>query len=234
MPRHCQYGYVMTGPVSAEPDERAGWIRSGWDRAIPTRFYASTVIDGFDVALAVLVGDRGPGAIQVTVEQPKGGHGPAVTLSMLRKVTVDQIIRDALARLARPASSAEAETGIPGTFRVQGDDRIFGGHGTPEPGRGRDTSAERLADVARVYQAAVAAGRAPVKAVEKDLKYSRSTAGRLVGQARKAGLLAPTTQGKTSEAPAGAAAAAAAAARPEPGPSIFRDPSSPWPGEQGE
>lgn len=219
----------MTGPVSAELDERAAWIRSGWDRAIPTRFHASTTVDGLAVSLAVVVGDRGPGATQVIVEQPQGGHGPGITLSMLRKVTVDQIIRDALAELARAASGAEEETGIPGTFRVQGIEGIWGGPQAPPPGRGRDTSPDRLADVARIYLAAVAAGRPPVKAVQQELNFSRSTAGRLVGEARKAGLLSPTTQGKPSDAPVDDISTT----RPEPGPAIFRDPDTPWPGERG-
>lgn len=218
----------MTGPVKAWADEQPMWVRSGWDRAIPHRFHAHTTVDDFDVTLTAVVGERGPGAIQVSVEQPKGGHGTPVTLSMLRKVTVDQIIRDALGQLSRPAASAEGETGIPGTFRVEGVDGIYGGAGTsPAEGRGRDTSPDRLATVARIYLAAVAAARPPVKAVADELPASRSTAGRLVGQARKAGLLGVTTQGRPSGAPADDGQAVTV--RPEPGPDIFHDPATPFP-----
>jgi 8-oxo-dGTP pyrophosphatase MutT (NUDIX family) len=197
LPWLCRYGGGMHGPVMAEIDPRTRWIRSGWDRAIPTRFHIRTTVDGFDIRLLASVGDRGPGAIEVTVEQPQGAIGPPVTLNVLRKVTVDQIIRDALAQLARPASSAEADTGIPGTFRVKGVDGISGGRSAPAPGRGRDTPADRLVRVAEIYRAALSAARPPVKAVAEELPASRSTAGRLVGLARRAGLLSATTQGRT-------------------------------------
>jgi hypothetical protein len=196
LPRLCRYGDGMIGPVTAQPDERAAWIRSGWDRAIPSRFYASTKVDGFSVDLTAVVGSRGPGAIEVTVEQRDGGGGPPVTLAVLRKVTVDQIIRAAVEKVSLPAASAEMETGIPGTFRVKGIDAIYGGAGSPAPGRGRDTPAARLARVAEIYRAALSARRPPVKAVAEELPCSRSTAGRLVGLARKAGLLSETTQGR--------------------------------------
>jgi len=196
LPRLCRYGGGMTGPVKAQVDQRAGWIRSGWDRAIPSRFHVATTVDGLDVRLLAVVGERGPGAIEVHIDQPRGALGPPITLSMLRKVTVDQIVRDALEQLARPAASAEPETGIPGTFRVKDIEGIHGGRVAPAAGRGRDTPADRLARVAEIYRAALSTGRAPVKAVAEELPSSRSTAGRLVGLARKAGLLSETTQGR--------------------------------------
>ena len=192
----------MTGPVTAHPVEPHGWILSSWDRAIPTRFDAATVVDGFDVTITVVTGDRGPVAVAVTMEQSRGGLGPGVTQARLRKIAVDQVIKEAIEQLARPAASAEAETGIRGTYRVQGVDVIFNRNGATGhvQGPGRDTVPGRLADVARVYSAAVAAGRPPVKAVKEELFLSRSNAGRLVAQARREGLLPETTQGKVSAA----------------------------------
>jgi Family of unknown function (DUF6214) len=196
LPRLCRYGDGMIGPVTAEPDEGTRWVRSGWDRAIPARFHAVAQVDGYAVTLFAIVGQRGPGAVEVTVEQPDAAAGPPVTLNVLRKVTIDQIIRTALEQLSRPAASAELETGIPGTFRVQGVDQIFGGRTAPAPGRGRDTPSARLVRVAEIYRAARSHGRPPVKAVAEELPASRSTAGRLVGLARKAGLLSETTPGR--------------------------------------
>ncbi len=191
----------MIGPVLAWPDEPAGWIRVGEARAIPSRFSGSTTVDGFAVVLrAVSTGLTGPGATEVTVEQPMAAAGPPVTLSVLRKVTVDQIVKTAIAQLSRQAVSAEDETGIPGAFRVEGDDRIWTGRPAMAAGRGRDTQDDRLIRVAEIYLTALAQSRPPVNAVAKDLPASRSTAGRLVGQARKAGLLRETTQGKASAA----------------------------------
>ena len=226
----------MTSPVKAWPDERTGWIRTG-DFAVPSRFRASASVDGFDVRLLVVVGERGPGAIEVTIEQLDGAQGEPVTHRVLRKLTIDQIVRDALRQLSRPAISAESETGIPGTFRVEGDDpaSVWGGRPVPEPGRGKRTDAARLARVAGIYREAVSAGRPPVKAIAELLPSSRSTAGRLVGQARKAGLLSETARGRTG---ADARTEPEPAARWDPGSSIFIDPSRGLPGypaeEEGE
>jgi hypothetical protein len=199
LPWPCRYGDAMVGPVKAEPSEPFMWIRSGWDRAVPSRLIASTDVDGYAVTMIVVVGVRGPAAVEVNVAQPSGGTGAPVTLAVLRKVTIDQIIRAALEQVSRPAASAELETGIPGTFRVQGDDGIYGGPGTTPSGPGRDTAHDRVAEAARIYKAARLSGRPPVQAVEREMHVSRSTAGRLVGIARKAGLISPTTQGRVSD-----------------------------------
>ena len=202
----------MTSPVQARRVGVHAWIRRGWDRAIPARFKAETTIDGYDVSVDVVVGPLVPQAARVTVEQPLMTwatedrpepvlDAPGVGLTVLRKVTVDQIIREAISQLERPITSAETETGVRGTFRVQGvEEAVWGDNcvGLPGDGPGRDTPTDRLRQVARIYQAAVAAGIPPVKAVAEELASSRSTAGRLVGDARKAGYLQATTPGRTS------------------------------------
>jgi hypothetical protein len=234
----------MTSSVKASPVGLQGWIRRGWDRAIPARFRVETTIDGFDVHLDVVVGPRGPQAVRVTVEQPLAVRppgnaeadlsAPGVTLTVLRKITVDQIIREAIGQLEQPITSAEAETGIRGTFRVPGAAKVWrrgsadtvwadGGVGIPGDGRGRDTSTGRLWQVARIYQSAVAAGMPPVKAVAEEMSCSRSTAGRLVGEARKAGFLEPTTPGRVSAVPG---AVPEAPIEPVPGPAVFLDPAT--------
>ena len=185
----------MASPVTAWPAEQAVWIRSGDARAIPSRFYARTSLGGYSVTIAAVVGKRGPGAVKVTVEQPLGGDGDPVTMTTLRKVTVDRVIQDALSQVRRPVFDASAETGIPRSFRVDEGGEVYLDE-TLLSGRGRLTVAERLEMVADIYLRALAAGRPPVKAVAEDLPCSRSTAGRLVGQARKAGLLAETSRGR--------------------------------------
>ncbi|WP_336922381.1 hypothetical protein [Aquipuribacter sp. SD81] len=57
----------------------------------------------------------------------------------------------------------------------------------------RDRSDE-LAEVARVYRANVTGN--PTAEVEREMHYTRRTAARRVQEARKAGLLPPTTPGK--------------------------------------
>jgi hypothetical protein len=120
-----------------------------------------------------------------------------VTMNVLRTVTVDRIIRDGLGKLSRPVIDAEEETGTPGAFRVEEGGPVYVQE-IPGPGRGRRTADERLERVAEIYLGALAEGRPPVNAVAEDLPASRSTAGRLVGQARRAGLLTQTTRGRFS------------------------------------
>jgi hypothetical protein len=181
--------------VEAWPDEPRNWIRSSEDRAIPDRFRATTSLGGYLITMLGVVGERGPGAIQVTVQQPRGAGGDPVTMNVLRKVTVDRVIREALAQVSRPVIDASEDTGIPGAFRIEEGGETFLDQ-LPTPGRGRLTAPGRLEQVATIYLRALAESRPPVQAVAEDLPCSRSTAGRLVGQARKAGLLAETTRGK--------------------------------------
>jgi hypothetical protein len=187
----------MNDGVTAWAVDQDRWIRIGPQRAIPARFWVRTTVRGYTVSLLAGVGQRGPGALKVIVEQPGEEDGDPVTMNVLRTVTVDRIIRDALSQLSQPVIDAEAETGIPGAFRVEEGGEVYVQE-APAPGRGRRTTDKRLARVAEIYLVALAEGRPPVNAVAAELPASRSTAGRLVGQARKAGLLTPTTRGRFS------------------------------------
>jgi len=183
----------MANPLTAWPAEPHGWIRSTENRAFPSRFYVQTDMDGYKVTMLAEVGQRGPGATHVAVRQPEGRDGAPVTMTVLRRVAVDQVIREAVDQLSRPAMADDSE---PGAFCVEGIGGVWHGPAPRPSGRGSQTADARLQRVAEVYLDAVAAGKPPVKAVEKQLHFSRSTAGRLVGQARKAGLLTPTTRGR--------------------------------------
>jgi hypothetical protein len=186
---------MTNAAVQAWPDEPRAWIRSSADRAIPDRFRATTSLGGYLITIRGVVDQRGPGAIEVTVEQPRSEDGDPVTMNVLRKVTVDRVIHEALAQVSRPVIDASEDTGIQGAFRIEEGGETYLDQ-LPAPGRGRLTAADRLESVAAIYLHALAEGRPPVQAVAEDLPCSRSTAGRLVGQARKAGLLAETTRGK--------------------------------------
>ena len=64
---------------------------------------------------------------------------------------------------------------------------------TPWDGaRGRRITPEQLDRVADIYRRAIAERRPPLREIERDLTVSRSTAGRLVMQAREAGILGPS------------------------------------------
>jgi hypothetical protein len=189
----CRYGDRMADPLTAWPADPHGWIRSTEARAFPSRFYVQTELDGYKVTMLAEVGPRGPGATHVAVRQPAGRDGPPVSMTVLRRVAVDHFLSEAVDRLSRPAVADDSE---PGAFRVEGVAGLWHGPVPRLSGRGSQTTDTRLQRVAEVYLDAVAAGKPPVKEVTNQLHFSRSTAGRLVGQARKAGLLAPTTRGR--------------------------------------
>jgi len=179
--------------LTAAPGERAGWILSGnW--ALPSQIRVHCDVDGFTIVALILVGGSGPKLAELFIGQPLLFQGAPVTQNLLRKLTIDQIVREASALVRLPAEIVDAGRGW---FRIEGEDGIFGGPQIRE-GRGRMTGADQLQHVAELYEQAVTEGMPPVKAVAEQLPCSRSHAGRLVGQARVAGLLSATTPGQPS------------------------------------
>jgi hypothetical protein len=69
----------------------------------------------------------------------------------------------------------------------------------PRAEPGKRLPQERLEEVARVYRYALSHDRPPTNAVAEALDVSRSTAGRYVVRARRAGLLGPASPGVAGE-----------------------------------
>lgn len=193
------YHEGVTDPtVTAQPGDRSAWILTsdeGW--AYPSKFSVSTQIDGFTVVLLVLIADHGPQVCSMAVEHPQLALGEPITQRMLRKIPIDRLITDGLMQVRRPARVVNADHHW---WQVDGVEGVWGGP-TVREGRGSRTDNEQFAQVAKVYERAVREGRPPVRAVAEELGYSRSHAGRLVSQARTAGLLRPTSPGKGSAVP---------------------------------
>ena len=120
--------------------------------------------------------------------------GEPITQRVLRKIPVEQLVKDGLMQVRRPARVVNAEYHW---WQVEGVDGLWGGPSVRE-GRGSRTDNEQLARVAEVYGRAVHEGRPPVRTVADELRFSRSHASRLVSQARAAGLLRDTSPGKGS------------------------------------
>jgi hypothetical protein len=123
-----------------------------------------------------------------------------LTTAGLRRVRIAQALKLALAK-ATVRVSDEGD----GLFRLtedpQGAAWGWGGGPVTRPVRGEPVAEEFLQLVAKTYRAAVASGsRSPVEDVRKQLGGSRSTAGRWVVQARKAGVLRPAIGRKSGEA----------------------------------
>lgn len=188
------HGCMIDVTVTAERDERAGWVLVGTAWAYPSRILLRTEVDGFNVQMLVLVADDGPQVSGLSVQHPQMAVGPPLTQRTLRKIAIEQLVELGVSQVRRPAAMVNAERGW---YRVEGVDGIWGGRSVRE-GRGSRTSDERLAQVADIYIRAVGDGLPPVKAVADGLPCSRSHAGRLVAQARAAGHLRHTSPGRAS------------------------------------
>src|SRR6266536_1704918 len=183
--------------VVAQPGDRAGWVRTGPDTAIPLRFDGYVVLDEplCEVAMRVIVRQGVPAVEAFSVSRvllPL--PGPAVTMRLLRGIAVDELLRRVTTEVTEPIVDFPDPEWV-GAFQLvrdveAGSTQGWGGRpAKAAAGRGRHTVDERLARVADIYRAAVAAGGSPTRAVANQLPCSYSHAARLVGQARSAGYL---------------------------------------------
>lgn len=183
--------FVTPGEVT--PGERAGWVRTGADTAVPTLIQAVLFLADPEVQVHMLIRVKPGGRAHVSeLLLAPGDVTVPITTSMLRRIPVDALMRDALERATvkvklRPDIHERA-------FQVPGDPD---GQAwvTPEPaplGRGREVPADRVVRAAETYKQALASGSsAPAEVVAATLGYSRATAARDIRAARKRGLLAP-------------------------------------------
>jgi hypothetical protein len=184
---------MTMGEVTAWPDDRTSWSLAG-DHAVPTRFVAKVMVGEFWVTALILTTQQGPQVASMAVEHPMLGMGAPITQAVLRTIAIDKLIREAVAKVRRPAQVVDRQRG---KFTIPGEEGIFGGLRVKE-GRGSRTEHDQLVEVAEIYKRARNESRPPVKAVAEEMRFSRSHAGRLVGQAREVGLLPAATPGKAS------------------------------------
>ena len=193
--------------VSIQPDQpepwqarNEHWIAIPGQRAVPHRFWAIIDDPGLPYLLQVQVDVFGPanvtGVRKLVVSRREDTYpfGPDVTTARLRNVNLRRYLRLAVDAAAQPIISAEHETGIPGTFWVDGrrEAGAFGGpRVTSVGGRGSHTERERLDVVADAYKAAKAADQPVREAVMHACHVETSQAQRLIRAAREAGKLPP-------------------------------------------
>ena len=173
-------------------DGRAGVIATSPTTVVPNRFEATIMFPGkpHRVWLDIRTDPKtGPVIYEIRVQHSLTAPG-GITTGLLHSLKLRE-----LRRLALEEVTKEITTVLPaGYFRAPGDAPGVAHFGSVVrgPGRGRPMDDEHLRRVAVVYREAIAVGsRAPVEAVRKALHASRSTAGRWVVQARKAGILGP-------------------------------------------
>ncbi len=197
---HC--GVPRRQPlVEVTPLSGAMPIRTGPATAIPSLFTA--FVDDpaqpllVQMKVKTIAGQR-PEVSELHLESRGRIDAEGLTTAGLRRVRIAQALKLALAKAAVRVSDDGD-----GLFRLteypQG--AAWGGEPVTRPVRGEPVTEEFLQLVAKTYRAAVASGsRSPVEDVREQLGGSRSTAGRWVVQARKAGVLRPAIGRKSGEA----------------------------------
>jgi|SRR5579859_1332359 len=189
-------------PVQPDPWPPPLWLPIPGQRAVPYRFWALI----WDTAqpqpylLRLRVQVESPTNVAVihtlVVERWDGPPvGPDVTTARLRKINLRRYLRLVIDRIAEPITSAEADTGVRGTFWVETEPRhgpFDGAHIPGRIGRGRaQADRSRLDVVADAYKAAKAAGQPVREAVMLACHVETSQAQRLIRAAREAGKLPP-------------------------------------------
>jgi hypothetical protein len=173
--------------------KEAGWTRVSEETAVPTRIEATlyTADPLLKLAMLISVDWAGRGIVrQLTVltDGPQTG----ISISLLRRIPVDTLMRYAMAQASVPAVLRPDIS--PHAFQVPGDPagQAWVSGGPLAAGRGKSTSTDRIARAAEVYRDAVANGsRSPVDVVMKVMHYSSATASRDLKLARERGLLPP-------------------------------------------
>lgn len=202
-PDLVEYEGVEILAAEVRPGKDTGWTRVSEETAAPTRIEATlyTADPLLKLDLYIQVDWAGRGIVR-EMNVLTDGPQTSVSISLLRRIPVDTLMRYAMAQASVPvrlrpdihptAFQLKTEPENSTTAWVSG--------GPIEPGRGRDTPPDRIVRVAEIYKEAVANGsRSPVDMVIKMMGYSSATASRDLKEARKRGLLPPagTKGGRT-------------------------------------
>ena len=185
---------VKIAACFVHPDKHAGWVRTGDETAVPTKFQAVLYLDEppVEAHLVVVVRDGSSADVrEVTLVQRE--QRTALSTSLLRRIPLDHLLRHALGKATLPIKPrADIHAGA---FQLPGDPehQAWVSPIPAGPGRGNQLPADRVARAAEIYRAAVSNGRrSPALDVATALGYSRATAARDIRAARERGLLAET------------------------------------------
>ncbi|TKA11730.1 hypothetical protein [Actinacidiphila oryziradicis] len=182
------------------PGERAAWVRTSDDTAVPSNIQALLHLDEPPVAVQMVITvDAGARAIiREFAVSPRERDVP-ISTSLLRRIPVDYLLRVAL---DRASVSVKRRPDIhEGAFQLRGDPehQAWVSPAPPKPGRGHEASADRVQQAADVYKQALASGsRSPGMEVATAMGYSRATAARDIRLARERGLLAAAESGESA------------------------------------
>lgn len=168
-------------------------IRISETEAVPAMFWARFELRDPRVTLMCTIRARKGGRFatgrpwisEMNITQNDADY-PQILTSTLRKIHVDQLIAKALAEMAMPVEIVEGAI-----FRVLDENEPPGAMylGPMVGDRPTGEMGERVRRAADIYLAATNAGRPPTATVAATLHVSRSTASRLVAEARRQRLL---------------------------------------------
>ncbi len=170
------------------------WVPFGEGWEIPAGFEYSGS-GPFDWAIWIHVVDGKPECVALT------GRGTAkpITADSLRRLPLGRLVQEGVLLASRPWDEIPKRYGLwPNTDAVKRERvKVAKRYARLKrsPREHGEVSDVLLEDVARIYRENLATG-APTKAVASELNYSRASAGRLVGLARRSGLLPKTEMRK--------------------------------------
>jgi hypothetical protein len=187
--------------VSVEHLEPEGYLSTGSDTAVPSRFEAHFVlgIPEASVTIEVFIStDLRPVVLDLSI---RSKVRTPITTSTLRQVLVDQLLNAALAEATVPATVRDDWlASLPAS--VQPQSRRIDPKEAPASSKDHRPSGRAGSDAlmaAQIYSEAVAAGnRAPAVAVANAMNRSRSQVARYIKRAREQGLLAPLDPSDTT------------------------------------
>ena len=168
----------------------ADWVDDGVTWRVVLRW---ADIDGFVECVGVAI-------------EPGQENRRVLSAAVLRRLPIGRLVREARASRYRDAGGDLLEAFGDGLV----DEPVstwLGESAAPwgeRPARGKARlDDQHFAQVAQLYSAAVQRGRPPGKAVAEAMHASRPTVTRWLAEARKRGLLPPTTQGRAGAAASG-------------------------------
>jgi hypothetical protein len=183
------YASSLSEPTPEET-ETVTMVPLGEGRYVPQTFGATLSQAGYWADLTIEIRDREAVCTRLSVLRSDGGP---IQKEDLRALPLRDWINAAVASqtMSRPMVVDEDPTGYetnPVVKTVVSPQEIASMTAGLQAGKKRITD-DDLQEVARVYREAVATGEPPTVAVARHMKRSRSTAGRLVMQARQRGFL---------------------------------------------
>ena len=162
---------------------------------VPQKFTVSGARADIGVVMTVETDTSGVSrCIALELRELEGGE--PVTGGVLRKIPVQEMMREALALVAGEVQSqggGVTSAGF-GSGRAAGFDE-----NVRRPRRGAAVTDDQLRQVADLYRAALDRGDPPTQTIADEMHAARSTAARWVAKARAAGFLGAAVRGRAGE-----------------------------------